>query len=236
MLFRSVHFPFGLFKDARVNRYQGWTGGIGFTYGYAWKLGCNWSLEPQIAVGYMYSKFDKYRCADCGEKLGRNSYNYVGPTKIALNIVYLFGGRDNCKSPKEQRAEREAYERQLAMENALRAEYEQQLADQAAAYAQLQKECEEERERVAREIRAEIAKNKKKKRVEELQLNFKVNQIVILDTLDKNSVGIARITAMIDELNSDKDVKVKKLTITGYASVEGPFSRNVNLAAGRAEA
>lgn len=75
-------------KDAR---YQGWLVGTGIAYGYAWILGRHWNLEAEIGLGYSYTRYDKFRCAGCGKKVETNKpHHYVGPTKAAINLVYLF--------------------------------------------------------------------------------------------------------------------------------------------------
>lgn len=78
-------------RKLKDTRYQGWFVGGGITYGYAWILGRHWNLEAEIGVGYSYTRYDRFRCAGCGKKIesGR-SHNYVGPTKAAINLVYLF--------------------------------------------------------------------------------------------------------------------------------------------------
>lgn len=78
-------------RKLKDTRYQGWFVGGGITYGYAWILGRHWNLEGEIGIGYSYTRYDRYRCAGCGKKIeSGKSHNYVGPTKAALNIVYLF--------------------------------------------------------------------------------------------------------------------------------------------------
>ena len=73
------------------NRYQGWFVGAGITYGYTWILHKHWNLEAEIGIGYSYSRFDRYPCATCGTKIESDkSHNYVGPTKAALNLIYVF--------------------------------------------------------------------------------------------------------------------------------------------------
>ncbi|MBO5180284.1 MAG: DUF3575 domain-containing protein [Paraprevotella sp.] len=72
-------------------RYQGWFVGAGISYGYAWILGRHWNLEAEIGLGYSYTRYDKYRCSGCGKKTETNKpHHYVGPTKVAINLVYLF--------------------------------------------------------------------------------------------------------------------------------------------------
>ena len=73
------------------NRYQGWFAGGGIAYGYAFVLGRHWNLELELGVGYAYSKYDSFECAGCGRKVETGLiHHYVGPTKLALNLVYLF--------------------------------------------------------------------------------------------------------------------------------------------------
>lgn len=83
---------FGLdFDLLRTMRYQGWAAGGGIGYGYAWMLGKNWNLEAEIGVGYIYSKYDEYKCSGCGKKTASGlTKNYVGPTKLALSLEYIF--------------------------------------------------------------------------------------------------------------------------------------------------
>ena len=79
------------FSKLTDNRYQGWYVGGGLSYGYAWILGKHWNLEAELGIGYIYTRFDKFPCAECGEKIEEDaSHHYFGPTKLALSIVYLF--------------------------------------------------------------------------------------------------------------------------------------------------
>lgn len=72
------------------HRFEGWFAGAGVGYGYAWMLGKHWNLEAEIAFGAAYTNFDKYYCPKCGEKIGTDNHIYVGPTKAAISLVYLF--------------------------------------------------------------------------------------------------------------------------------------------------
>ncbi len=72
-------------------RFQGWAVGAGVAYGYAWILGKHWNLEAELGVGWAYTRYDVFPCADCGTRLERDrSHHYFGPTKAAINLVYLF--------------------------------------------------------------------------------------------------------------------------------------------------
>ena len=78
------------FSKLTDHRYQGWAVGGGVAYGYAWILSRHWNLELEIGVGYLYTRYDKYNCLECGSKLATDDHHYFGPTKAAVNLVYLF--------------------------------------------------------------------------------------------------------------------------------------------------
>lgn len=79
---------FSRLKDHRV---QGWGVGAGIAYGHTWALAKHWNIEAEIGFGWIYTRFDEYPCSVCGNKEKENAvHNYVGPTKAALNLVYIF--------------------------------------------------------------------------------------------------------------------------------------------------
>lgn len=79
-----------LFGEGSKNyRYEGWAVGTGISYGYSFYLGTHWNLEATIGAGYAYLKYDKYKCAKCGEKVGAKKRHYLGPTEAAISIVYI---------------------------------------------------------------------------------------------------------------------------------------------------
>ena len=72
-------------------RYQGWYAGAGVAYGHSWILGRHWNLEAELGVGWIYTRYDVFPCAHCGTKLASDrQHNYFGPTKAAVNLVYVF--------------------------------------------------------------------------------------------------------------------------------------------------
>ncbi len=79
------------FSQLKDHRYEGWMVGAGVAYGYAWALSKHWNLEAEIGLGYVYTRYDKYKCEKCGEKVESDKgHHYVGPTKAAVNLVYVF--------------------------------------------------------------------------------------------------------------------------------------------------
>ena len=53
-------------------------------------LGKHWNLEAEIGIGWIYTRYDKYDLKT-GVKLRNDAvHNYVGPTKAAINLEYVF--------------------------------------------------------------------------------------------------------------------------------------------------
>lgn len=78
-------------RKLKDRRYEGWLAGAGLAYGYAWPVHPHWNIEAEIGVGWIYNRYDAYPCAQCGTRLESDkSRHYFGPTKAAINIVYLF--------------------------------------------------------------------------------------------------------------------------------------------------
>ena len=78
------------FSKLSDHRYQGWGIGAGLAYGYALPLAHHWNVEFEIGLGYVYLNYDVFECQSCGRKVGSNDHHYVGPTKAAINLVYVF--------------------------------------------------------------------------------------------------------------------------------------------------
>ena len=78
------------FHKLKDRRYEGWGVGAGIGYGYDWILSRHWNLEAEIGIGWIHARFDEYPCAVCGTKLGSGHHNYFGPTKVAVNLEYVF--------------------------------------------------------------------------------------------------------------------------------------------------
>lgn len=78
-------------RKLKDRRYEGWGVGAGVAYGYAWPLSRHWNIEAELGVGWIWTKFDAYPCAECGTRLEKGrTHNYFGPTKLAVNLEYVF--------------------------------------------------------------------------------------------------------------------------------------------------
>lgn len=86
----SFRLPGTDFRKLKDIRYEGYAVGAGLAYGYAFALGTHWNLELEVGAGYVYTWFDRFPCKECGRKIDDGSHHYFGPTKAAVNIVYLF--------------------------------------------------------------------------------------------------------------------------------------------------
>ena len=79
------------FSQLTDYRYQGWGAGAGIGYGYNWILAKHWNLEFELGVGWIYTRFDKFPCAECGTAIEKDKpHNYFGPTKLSLALEYIF--------------------------------------------------------------------------------------------------------------------------------------------------
>ncbi|MDE6399375.1 MAG: hypothetical protein K2L68_00755 [Muribaculaceae bacterium] len=67
-------------------------------------------------------------------------------------------------------------------------------------------------------------------------MNFPVNRTEIYFDYLNNPLELKKITNSIDTVRDNKDATIQSITLTGYASPEGPYSNNVRLAKGRTEA
>ena len=76
--------------DLKDYRYDGDLYGGGISYGYHWAFSDRWGFEANLGVGYAYLKYAKYDCGACGKKQGDYYRHYIGPTRLALSIVYFF--------------------------------------------------------------------------------------------------------------------------------------------------
>ncbi len=84
----GVRIPFRD-KFTKDHRYQGWATGAGISYGYSWVLGRRWNIEASVGLGYIYTDYDKYECATCGDYKSSNDKHYFGPTKAAVSLIYI---------------------------------------------------------------------------------------------------------------------------------------------------
>lgn len=71
-------------------RNDGHAVGIGLSYGYHWMWSKHWGMEFNVGAGVAFLDYEKYGCAKCSDKIGDFKKTYVGPTRLGINMVYLF--------------------------------------------------------------------------------------------------------------------------------------------------
>ena len=86
----GIELPFTPFDDLANNRYKGHFYGGGISYGYQYILSRHWSIEGTIGLGYAYVRYKQYPCQSCQPMAKKDHENYFGPTRAALNLIYVF--------------------------------------------------------------------------------------------------------------------------------------------------
>lgn len=84
------NFPLGLLKGLQTHRYEGWLAGTGIGAGYEYALAKHWNIGAEVGVGYTYIDYKKYNCEVCGSLKADDVYHYVGFSKLALSLIYIF--------------------------------------------------------------------------------------------------------------------------------------------------
>lgn len=93
--FNAGHFdsPLGFlgwhWEYLNSHRFEGWAYGIGIGYGYSFILSRHWNLELEATVGYINTNYDRY-IYEGNIFDGHHTRNYFGPTKLAVNLCYIF--------------------------------------------------------------------------------------------------------------------------------------------------
>ena len=199
--------PISLVKTLKDNHYEGWFVGGGLTIGHAWRLADHWNLEAALGVGYIHFDYDKYVNEWCGPLLESGPYNYFGPTKLALNIAYVFG-----KRPKPVVVEPEPEPVPMPVVEPYKPDYH---------LAYLEPKAEQEK---ARNLKGQA------------YLDFVVNKTDIRRDYRRNAEELRKVEETINVVRQDPNITITHIGIHGYASPEGNYASNARLAEGRAQA
>lgn len=95
--FLGLHGQYGHFNIGQIpfipelknNLWRGDFYGGGLSYGYQWALGNRWGLEALIGAGYARLTYDKFRCAECAERLESHDRHFWGPTSAGISLIYF---------------------------------------------------------------------------------------------------------------------------------------------------
>ena len=88
----GIDVPFVLQKgDGKMkeHRYEGYFWGGGLSAGYQWVFSNRFNIEASLGIGYVHTRYDKYKCTTCGKKEGKGDADYIGPTRAAISIIYM---------------------------------------------------------------------------------------------------------------------------------------------------
>lgn len=88
--FAGIDMPFGIWDNLKDHRYKGQFYGVGLSYGYQWILSKHWNLEGNIGAGYIRADYEQFKCKNCEPKVDEGHKNYIGPTKAAISLIYIF--------------------------------------------------------------------------------------------------------------------------------------------------
>ena len=200
-------WPISFVKTLKENHYEGWYVGGGLTIGHAWRLSDHWNLEAALGVGYIRFEYDKYANEWCGPLLESGPYNYFGPTKLALNIAYVFG-----KKPEPVVVEPEPEPVPMPVVEPYKPDYH---------LAYLEPKAEQEK---ARNLKGQA------------YLDFVVNKTDIRRDYRRNADELRKVEETINVVRRDPNITITHIGIHGYASPEGSYASNARLAEGRAQA
>ena len=202
----GVKFPFGLLKGTRNHRYEGWYAGGGITAGKQWNLSKHWNLEASLGLGYVHTRYDKYECGVCGEKLKSAHKNYVGPTKVALSLIYLIPGKAEEKRETD-----------------------------APQIIETMQQPKQEILKPVLQLQAVVAEAPKIRHLDKrAYIDFPVNRIELRADYRRNPEQLDSIITTIKALQADKNLQVMGINIHGFASPEGSYKHNEYLAKNRA--
>ena len=202
----GVTMPFGMMKWLKDNRYEGWYIGGGLTLGHAWRLNDRWRLEAAVGVGYIRFKYDRYVNEVCGNFINSDTYDYIGPTKLALNIAYNFGKRQVIKP--------------VIVEVPV-------LIEKPAPYTPSYELA---------YIEPQAEKEKSRHLSGQAYLSFIVNKTDIRRDYRNNAAELSKVEETINVVRKDPNTTITHIDIHGYASPEGSLANNTRLAEGRAQA
>ena len=208
-----MHLPYKM-------RHEGWGAGAGLTYGYRWNFSERWGMEGQIGVGYIYTEYDKYCPNNCGVRIGSDTKHWVGPTKIALNLIYRFG--------KKKRAAEAA---RLAVLSAPKPVVEERIVRDTVVV----------RDTVTLIVRDTVVKEtpvmsspRFSNESYTLKLQYDAGSSRIRRDLADNQQQLSSFKEFIDRLQGDSTIVIQRISLTGYCSIEGTAQFNDRLSSVRA--
>ncbi len=210
-----MYLPFRTFPETNSYRHEGWGVGAGVAYGYRWNFSERWGMEGEIGFGYIYAHYDRFCPVVCGERLSSGVKHYIGPTKIALNLIYRFG----AKRRKQSRIARgEVGFISRPVRRGLRDTL--YIRDTIVV-----------RDTIERSVSQPTAVRNEKMT---LHLQYSVGSSVPLQN-SENQAELAALSRFVERMRRDTTIVIHDIRIIGYCSIEGTAAYNNKLSYERAQ-
>lgn len=216
----KTYFGFMPIDNTGSHRYEGWGAGGGFSYGYRWNFNESWGMEGEIGVGYVYSRFDKFNCYACAERIESGTYNYVGPTKLSLNLIYRFGRKKREEYKKAIAPRPVPFIRERLVRDTI---YQTEIETKIDTLVQ--------KDTVEVEAPVPVVSNKNVT----LHIQYKSGSSMLLHDLGNNAKEMNQFLAVLDSMKTNPNITINSIRVSGFASIDGSSSTNMRLSRERAE-
>ncbi|MDR2882208.1 MAG: DUF3575 domain-containing protein [Alistipes sp.] len=200
--------PFSAYMQA--HRFEGNAYGAGVSWGHRWNFGSRWGLEATVGVGYIYKDYDVFECGTCGEFIASEQKHYFGPTKVGVSLIFGGGGRKAAPVVEAPRPTPPVYVMPAPPA------YEPNLS---TSY-----------------VIPDVESPKVRSATHTAYLDFEQGRAEIIDNLRNNAAELRRIDEITRGVTRDDNSTVTGVSITGYASPEDTYERNMALSQRRTEA
>lgn len=223
----KTYFGFMPIDKTGDSRYEGWGVGGGLSYGYRWNFTEYWGVEGELGVGYVHSRYDRYGCSNCGERLSTGNHGYLGPTKMALNLIYRFGAKKRTIWKKAIAPRPVPFIRErLVRDTIIQTEIQRDTLTRTLTDTLVQVK----RDTVEIEAPVPVVSNKDYT----LHIEYKSGSSMLVHSLGNNAKEMEQFTAVLDSMRSNKDITFNSIQVIGYASIDGATATNQRLSSARA--
>ena len=201
-----------IYSELNGNRYQGSGIGGGLGFGVRFNFSGTVGMEIEAGAGYIYSRYDRYRCGKCGERVGNGSHNYFGLTKAAVNFLIRIGGPVKKKQVKNL-LENDGIIRDTVLLTRTDTVFSKEILPGDTL------------------IVLPAIRNAKMT----VRLDFAVNSDRIDPARGENGPQLDSLSRFIERYVSDPTLRIHSIVLKGYSSIEGASAYNKALSERRAE-
>lgn len=207
--YNAGNLPSGPFsKYMAAHRVEGDAYGAGVSWGHRWNFSHRWGMEVTLGVGYAYKDYKVYECGTCGNFIDAKTKHYFGPTKLGVNLIYGIGGK-KISAPVAEPVPAPVYAIPTPA-------YQPNLS---TSY-----------------VIPDVESPKVRSQSYTAYLSFEQGRSEILRNLGNNASELRRINEVTRNVADDEASTISRITITGYASPEDTYERNLALSERRTQA